>query len=259
MTKDQKMGMNNKVLENRVALVTGGAQGIGEAIVRELSWRGASVIACDINLGAARKVAESIQEIGREAWAVCVDVSCQESVERMVEAVLERYGSIDILVNSAGIIRSSRFEEIELDEWDEVIRVNLTGVFLCSKEVYLTMKKAGYGKIVNISSSAGRNVSDLGGAHYTASKAGVLGLTRALAREAGPEINVNAICPGMIRTGMTAAYGDGEQIESLRQTLPLQRIGEPRDVAKLVAFLVSDEASYITGEAVEIDGGQLMI
>jgi len=170
-----------------------------------------------------------------------------------------RYGKIDFLVNNAGILYPTCIEELTPAEWQEVIDVNLTGVFHCSLAVFPIMKRQGDGRIVNISSSAGRSTSDLGGVHYTASKAGVLGLTRHFAKEGGPEIRVNAVCPGLIETPMSARFGTPERLEEVRRRLPLKRLGKPEEVAALVAFLLSDNASYITGESVEIDGGELMI
>lgn len=246
----------------KVAIVTGAAQGMGKKIAETLAERGATVVICDINEEKARKVAEKISEddgSGSEAWATGVDVSSYPEVERMISRVQKRYGNIHILVNNAGILYPTKIEEITAEEWQEVIDVNLTGVFNCARAVYPHMKKNGYGKILNNASSAGRSTSDLGGVHYTASKAGVLGITRHFAKEGGPEINVNAICPGIISTDMVDTFGSEEALEHIRESLPLKRLGTTEDVADLVVFLVSDQSSYITGETIEIDGGELMI
>ncbi|MBS3765784.1 SDR family oxidoreductase [Candidatus Bipolaricaulota bacterium] len=248
--------------ENRVAIVTGAGQGMGKKITKTLAERGATVVACDID---EEKVNESAKEIEddsqvySEVLAAAVDVSDYGEVMEMVDEVRDRYGNIHILVNNAGILYPTKIEEVTPEEWQEVIDVNLTGVFNCSRAVYPHMKENGYGKILNNASSAGRSTSDLGGVHYTASKAGVLGITRHFAKEGGPELNVNAICPGIINTDMVDTFGSEEQLQHIRDSLPLKRLGTTEDIADLVAFLVSDESSYITGETIEIDGGELMI
>jgi len=246
-------------VDGKVAVVTGAARGMGEAIARTLAARGAAVAICDTDAPTGELVARDIRSTGKTARAWELDVSQPEAVDRTFSEIVQQMGTVQILVNNAGILYPTPFHDIPDDEWERTISVNLTGAFLCSKVVYRGMKQAGWGRIVNVSSSAGRSTSDLGGAHYTASKAGLLGLTRHLAKEAGPEITVNAVCPGIIDTDMAARFGSPERIEAIRQHLPLQRIGTPQDVANLVAFLASHEAAYITGETIEIDGGELMI
>jgi NAD(P)-dependent dehydrogenase (short-subunit alcohol dehydrogenase family) len=177
----------------------------------------------------------------------------------MVETTIEHYGTISILVNNAGILYPTRIEQITKAEWDRVLEVNLTGTFLCSQMVLKTMKKNRYGRIVNMSSSAGRSVSTLGGAHYTAAKAGVLGLSRALAKEMAPfGITVNAICPGLIDTEMVQAECTPERISAYEASFPIPRLGRPDEVAQLMLFLATDSA-YITGASIDINGGDLMI
>ncbi|MCP4679958.1 MAG: SDR family oxidoreductase [Deltaproteobacteria bacterium] len=243
----------------KVAIVTGAGRGMGKAIASHLAGVGVKVAVCDINAENASIAADEISSSKGEAIGIAVDVSVFSDVERMVAEVADKLGGVDILVNNAGILYPTKFEEITPKEWQRTIDVNLTGAFYCCKAVYPIMKENGFGRIVNISSSAGRSTSDLGGAHYTVSKAGMLGLTRHLAKEGGPEINVNAICPGIIMTEMARTFGTEETLEEIRTHLPLKRLGAPKDVADLVLFLVSDASSYITGETIEIDGGELMI
>ena len=178
----------------------------------------------------------------------------------MVEEALERFGAIHVLVNNAGVLRPTPVVDIEEDEWDLIIRVNLKGAYLCSRAVLSTMRKQGWGRIVNLSSSAGRSTSTIGGAHYTASKAGMLGFSRHLAREMASEgITVNAVCPGLIDTEMVRSTITPEQAEAYTERFPARRMGEAREVAELVAFLATDRASYITGASLDINGGALMI
>ena len=246
--------MNKNELAGKVAIVTGAGQGMGKAIALLLASKGIKVIIADINEVVAYKVADEIDGLG-----VKVDVTKEEQVENMVKATLEKYGSIDILVNNAGILRPTRINDITKTEWDLVLDVNLNGTFLCTKAVLKTMKKNSYGRIINMSSSAGRSVSTLGGAHYTAAKAGVLGLTRAVAKEMAPfGITVNSVCPGLIDTEMVRSDCSTEQIKKYEDSFPIPRLGTPEEVAALVLFLISD-ATYITGAAIDINGGDLMM
>jgi 3-oxoacyl-[acyl-carrier protein] reductase len=178
----------------------------------------------------------------------------------MIDEVLAGFGAVHILVNNAGILMPTRFLAIPEAEWDRVVAVSMKGTFLCSQAVLPSMKAAGWGRIVNFSSTAGKSVSTLGGAHYTAAKAGVLGLTRATAKEfAGDGITVNAVCPGLIDTEMVRATVDAERIRAYEASFPIPRLGRPEEVAELVAFLCSDRAAYITGAALDITGGDLMV
>lgn len=246
--------MNKNELAGKVAIVTGAGQGMGKAIALLLASKGIKVVIADINEVVANKVADEIDGLG-----VKVDVTKEEQVENMVKATLEKYGSIDILVNNAGILRPTRINDITKTEWDLVLDVNLNGTFLCTKAVLKTMKKNSYGRIINMSSSAGRSVSTLGGAHYTAAKAGVLGFTRAVAKEMAPfGITVNSVCPGLIDTEMVRSDCSTEQIKKYEDSFPIPRLGTPEEVAALVLFLISD-ATYITGAAIDINGGDLMM
>lgn len=241
-------------LGGKVAIVTGAAQGMGKAIATALAREGVQVVVSDIDAERATSVAESI-------GAVCIvaDVTREKDVENMVEGTVKRFGTVDILVNNAGILRPTRIENISKAEWDLVLDVNLNGVFLCTKAVLGIMKRKGFGRIVNMSSSAGRSVSTLGGAHYTASKAAVLGFTRAVAKEVAPfGITVNAVCPGLIDTEMVRSECSPERIAAYEKSFPISRLGTPEEVAELVLFLVA-EAPYMTGASIDINGGDLMI
>ena len=242
---------------DRVALVTGATRGMGRHIAAALVKEGAQVAINDLE---EEKIRQAAEEIGPSAIPFQVDVSNYGQVEKMVTEIEEKFHRIDILVNNAGVLRPTEFDQIDEEEWDFVLDVNLKGVFIVSRLVVPIMKKRRYGKIVSTSSLAGKTVSDLGGAHYTASKAGVLGLTRHMAKELGPfGINVNAICPGMIDTEMARENSSQEQLEAYAESYPIPRLGTPEDVARLVLFLVSDQSSYITGASVDINGGDLMI
>ena len=218
------------------------------------------IVANDVNEEAAARTAKGIQEAGGEAIAVAGDVTSSGDVANIVDAALDRYGRIDILVNNAGVLRPTKVIDIEEDEWDWVIAVNLKGTYLCSRAVLPAMRKGGWGRIVNFSSTAGKSTSTVGGAHYTAAKAGVLGFTRHLAREAaGYGVTVNAVCPGLIDTEMVRGTIPDEKARAYADSFPIQRMGEPSEVAELVAFLASDRAAYITGASLDINGGDLTI
>lgn len=246
--------MSGKKLSGKVAIVTGAAQGMGKSIAEVLIKEGATVIISDINGELAISVANSLN-----AYGVAIDVTNKEHVENMVHEVIKKYGSIDILVNNAGILRPTKIDHIDKKEWDLVLDVNLNGTFLCTKAVLSIMKKNKFGRIVNMSSSAGRSVSTLGGAHYTAAKAAVLGFTRAVAKEVAPfGITANAICPGLIDTEMVRLECSEERKKEYENSFPIGRLGTTEEVAKLVLFLIA-EASYITGASIDINGGDLMI
>lgn len=249
-------------LEGKVAIVTGAARGIGEAVARALAASGAILVLNTAHsVQRLKRVTQEIVNQNQQAMAFQADVSDYQQVAEMVDTILRKYGKIDILVNSAGILRRRRsIKEIDDKEWDLVMDVNAKGVFNCSKAVIKTMKKQRSGKIVNISSSAGRSTSELGGAHYTASKAAVLGFTRHLARELAPfNINVNAVCPGLIDTPMVRGSTSPEEIEAQVKAIPMGRLGTPEEVADLVLFLVSDASSYINGATIDIGGASLLI
>jgi len=246
--------MSQDKLLGRVAIVTGAAQGMGREIAETLARAGASVVVCDINEEKVQSVADNINALGLKT-----DVTNEEDVGDMVRNTIKRYGTVDILVNNAGILRPTRIDNITKKEWDFVLDVNLNGTFLCTKAVLKTMKEKRFGKIVNMSSSAGRSVSTLGGAHYTAAKAAILGFTRAVAKEvASHGITVNAVCPGLIDTEMARTECSPEDIERYEKSFPVSRLGTPEEVAALVLFLIAD-APYITGAAIDINGGDLMM
>ena len=260
-TGQELIEMGEKLLKDRVALVTGAGRGMGRATALVLASSGAFVVVNDLGEGAAEKVAEEIRARGGDAMAHAADVSSEAEVERMIEATVERYGALHILVNNAGILRRTRpAETIPLEEWELVMAVNVRGVFLCTKYALPIMKRQRYGKIVNISSSAGRSTSTFGGAHYTTSKAAVLGLTRHTARETAEYgINVNAVAPGNMDTEMVRELATPEDIDRALAGTPMGRMGSSEEEADLVAFLASDDASYITGATIDINGGELMI
>ncbi|TAK52786.1 MAG: 3-oxoacyl-ACP reductase FabG [Gammaproteobacteria bacterium] len=260
--------MSEQRLAGRVALVTGAARGLGRATALQLAREGAIVVVNDLRRELALAAVQEIGAADGRAWSHIADVSDEDQVEAMVAAVTERSGTIDILVNNAGLMRSTRpVESISLDEWQRLLAVNVTGVFLCMRAVLPILKKKRSGRIVNVSSSAGRSMSTFNGAHYTACKAAVLGLTRHVANEAAPYgINVNAIAPGSFATeGGLELFGGMPQevlagiIEAEQKKIPLRRFGSPQDVANAVAFLCSDESAYITGATIDINGGDLMM
>jgi len=249
-----------KELEGRAAIVTGGGQGIGRAIAAKLLKAGAELMIADVDASLAEKTAKELSKKKARSIATQVDVTQEKSVKEMMETALNELGKVDILINNAGIMFRTRIQDITLDEWEKTLEVNLTGPFLCTQAVLPAMKKNSYGRIVNISSSAGRSVSTLGGAHYTASKAGLLGFTRAVAKEvASFGITVNAICPGLIDTRMARASTTKEELEKFISSFPIQRLGLPEEIGDIVVFLCSEKASYITGASIDINGGDLMI
>jgi 3-oxoacyl-[acyl-carrier protein] reductase len=245
-------------MEGKVAIVTGASRGIGRAIALELARRGAKVA---VNYaGSEAKANEVVAEItanGGEAFAIQADVSKSDAVENMVKEVLERYGRIDILVNNAGITRDNLLMRMKEEEWDEVLNINLKGVFNCTKAVSRPMMKQRYGRIVNIASIVGVS-GNAGQANYVAAKAGVIGLTKTAAKElASRNITVNAVAPGFITTDMTDQLSEEVRAEMLKH-IPLARFGQPEDIAQVVAFLVSDGANYMTGQTIHVDGGMVM-
>jgi len=241
----------------RVAIITGAARGLGRAAAERLHERGASVA---VNVRDGQRAESLAQSIGDRALAVTGDIAMPGVPDDIVRRTLERFGRIDILVNNAAMARSTRFPDLSADEWRQAIEVNLTAPFLLIKAVLPAMKAQRYGRIINISSSAGRMVSTLGGAHYTASKTGLLGLTRAAAKELGQfGITVNAVCPGMIDTELTHENATPELLARLASSYPVPRLGTALEVADLICFAASEEAGYITGASFDINGGDLMM
>ena len=244
-------------LKDRVALVTGGAQGIGKAVALLLARNGADVVISDINLEKAEETAKEIETIGRKASAIKVDVANLDQVESMVETILQQFGHVDILINNAGITRDKLILRMTEEEWDAVLNINLKGTFNCTKAVVRHMSKQRRGKIVSIASVVGE-MGNAGQANYAASKAGVIGFTKTIAREfAQRGINVNAIAPGYIETPMTEALPEKAK-EELKRMIPMERLGKPEDVAEAVLFLVSEASSYITGQVLNVNGGIYM-
>jgi len=244
-------------LQDKVALVTGGARGIGKSICEELASEGAKLAIVDILQDVAEETANEFKANGVDARAYSANVADVESVTAMVAAVISDFGQIDILVNNAGITRDNLLIRMKEAEWDAVIAVNLKGTFNCTKAVARPMMKARTGKIVNIASVVGV-MGNAGQANYSASKAGVIGLTKTSAKElASRGITVNAVAPGYIQTEMTEKLS-GEARDAFLTVIPLQRGGTPADVAKAVRFLASADADYITGQVLNIDGGMVM-
>ncbi|MEX3744509.1 MULTISPECIES: 3-oxoacyl-[acyl-carrier-protein] reductase [Lysinibacillus] len=245
-------------LEGKVAVVTGASRGIGRAIALKLADEGAKVI---VNYSGSQAKAEEvvamIQENGGEAIAVQGSVSKTEEVTALMDAAVKTFGSLDILVNNAGITRDNLLMRMKEDEWDDVLDTNLKGVFLCTKAVTRQMMKQRAGRIINISSIVGV-AGNAGQANYVAAKAGVIGLTKTTAKElASRNILVNAIAPGFIETEMTDQLPDDIKQGMLTQ-IPLAKLGQPEDIAKAVVFLASDDANYMTGQTLHIDGGMVM-
>ena len=245
-------------LKDKVAIVTGAAQGLGHAISLALAREDARVVAADLQQEKAENLLSEIRQLGADGLAVKTDVSNQSDVDELVGTCVEAFGSVDILVNSAGICPRTDFQSITGDEWDKVLQVNLKSAFMLCQKVLPIMAGRKYGKIVNIASAAGKVGGIQVGAHYSASKAGMICLTKSVALNGAPHgVNVNAICPGVIDTEITTSLPP-ERIERYKEMIPLGRIGMAEDVANLVLFLVSDISNYITGETTDINGGLVM-
>ena len=237
---------------NRVAIVTGSGRGIGRVIALKLAESGAAVVVSDI--GNAESVAEEIRGMKRKSLAVTADVSSSADVTKLVEATISAYGRVDILVNNAGIARDQLVLKMSEEDWDNVLTVNLKSVFLCTRAVLRQMIKQRYGRIISMSSIVGI-VGNPGQANYASAKAGIIGFTRTIAREvASRGITANAIAPGFIDTIMTQKLEESQKQE-LQKRIPAGYIGSPEDVAAAVAFLASEEARYITGQVLSVDGG----
>ncbi len=246
------------LLKDEVAIITGAARGIGRSIAEKFASQGANLAIIDVNLEAAEQTAgELARQYGVKTMAARTDVSNAEDVDAMVKKVLDTFGRIDILVNNAGVTRDNLMLRMKDEEWDLVININLKGVFVCTRSVVRHMAKARKGNIINIASVVGQ-MGNAGQANYTASKGGVIALTKTTAREfAGRNVRVNAVAPGFINTAMTEVLSEQVKTEMLRQ-VPLDRMGEPEDIANGCLFLASGMSAYITGHVLAINGGMLM-
>lgn len=242
----------------KTAVVTGGSRGLGRAVCLELAKGGANVVFCYAgNEAAAKETTAACEALGAKALAVRCDVAKADEVKALMDAAVKEFGRIDILVNNAGITRDGLLMMMKEEDFDAVIAANLKGTFLCMKAVSRIMMKQRYGRIVNLSSVVGLR-GNAGQVNYAASKAGVVGMTKSLAKElASRGVTVNAVAPGFIATDMTAAMTDAAK-EATLASIPLQRLGAPEDVAHAVAFLASDEAAYVTGQVLCVDGGMAM-
>ncbi|MEW6245439.1 MAG: 3-oxoacyl-[acyl-carrier-protein] reductase [Nitrospirota bacterium] len=244
-------------LAGKVAIVTGAAQGIGRAIAETLARDGADIVVADLDPGRSQETVAAVEELGRRALNVKVNVADFNDVKAMVDQALKDWGKVDILVNNAGITRDGLLLRMKEEDWNLVLQVNLNGTFHCTKAVLQPMTKQRYGRIVNIASIVGV-MGNVGQANYAASKAAVIGFTKTVAREyAGRNVTVNAVAPGFIDTAMTQGL-PADVKETLQKQIPLGRLGRPDDIAAAVRFLVSDEASYITGHVLHVNGGMLM-
>jgi 3-oxoacyl-[acyl-carrier protein] reductase len=244
-------------LSGRVAFITGASQGIGHACALQLAKHGAIIAAAARNQEKLEALAQKICSSGGQAAAFSVDVGDDDQIKSAVKAVITKFGKIDILVNNAGITRDQLVMRMKRADWDAVINTNLTSAYLCTQQVISSMLKQRWGRIINVTSIFGQT-GQAGQANYSSSKAGLIGLTMALAREvASRNITCNAVAPGFIETAMTAGLGDQLKEAGIKM-IPLGRIGTPQDVAHAVAFLASEEASYITGHVLNVNGGMLM-
>ncbi len=245
-------------LEGINAIVTGGGRGIGRTICLAMAQAGADLLIADIDLPSAEEVAAEVTRLGRRAQAHQADVTNKAAVQGMVDACVAGLGRLDVLVNNAGIFPIAPVAVMREEDWDRVIAINLKSVFLCSQAALAPMRQAGGGRIVNMASVSGL-VGAMGMAHYAASKAGVIGFTRALAREAAPmNITVNAVAPGIIETETTSRLFPTPALDQYRAQVPMRRLGTPEDVVGLVVFLSSPAARYITGQVYAVDGGYTM-
>ena len=244
-------------LNGKIALITGGAQGIGRFISEELAGQGSHGVLGDINHEGAEKTAAEIRVSGGKASAVRIDVSSATDVQGVFDSILKEYKPVDIVVNNAGITRDGLLVRMKEVDWDLVLNINLKGSFLCSQQAAKQMMKQKSGSIVNIASIVGV-MGNFGQSNYSASKSGLIGFTKTLAREVATRgIRANAVAPGFIDTEMTRVLEESVRSKLIEQ-IPLARLGQPEDVARCVSFLVSENASYITGQVINVNGGMLM-
>lgn len=244
-------------LKDKVTIITGGAQGIGSAVAERFAAEGARVILTSRDGAKAQDAAEALNRKGGDARGLSVRIDDRDSVKELIDGVVEAYGSIDVLVNNAATVRDTLLMRMKQDDWDEVIHVNLGGVFICTQAVIRQMIRQRSGRIINMTSIVGLT-GNPGQANYSASKAGIIGFTKSVAKEVGSRgITVNAIAPGFIETAMTEALPEAVRTAFLDAT-PLSRAGQPGDVAGIAAFLASDDAAFVTGQVMRIDGGMGM-
>lgn len=244
-------------LTGKISVVTGSAQGIGQAIATTLAQEGSDVVVADLDANRCEETVARVQQLGRKAMAVSVNVGDWDQVKGMIDRVQKDWERIDILVNNAGITRDGLLLRMKEEDWQSVLQVNLTGTFFCVKAVLPTMSRQRSGRIVNIASIVGA-IGNIGQANYAASKAAVIGLTKTVAREyASRNITVNAVAPGFIDTAMTQDLS-AETKEALLNQIPLKRLGQPSDIADAVSFLCSEKAGYITGHVLHVNGGMYM-
>ncbi len=244
-------------MANRTAFVTGSARGIGRSCALALAGAGARVACADLDVTGLEETAKLIREGGGEAYVIRIDISSHESIKEVFAKTAKEFGRIDILVNNAGITKDGLAMRMTKENWDAVIGINLTGSFLCAQQVMPGMLKERWGRIINIASVVGQS-GNPGQANYVSSKAGVIGLTKGLAQELGSRtITVNAVAPGFIETAMTAALPE-EVRKAMLSRIPLQRMGTPEDIAAAVRFLASDDAAYISGQVLGVNGGMYM-
>jgi len=244
-------------LKDKVALITGGARGIGRAIALMFAKEGADIVIADVNQEEAEKTAQEIEALGRRSLALVMDVTDFTKVEEALNKILDKFTKVDILVNNAGITKDNLMLRMSDADWDAVIKVNLKGTFNCSKAVSRPMIKQRQGRIINIASIIGI-IGNPGQANYSASKAGIIALTKTAAKElASRNINVNAVAPGFIQTEMTAKLPEDVR-QRMKEAIPMNKLGSPDDVASVCLFLASQESSYITGQTIIVDGGMVM-
>ena len=244
-------------LQDKVAIITGGANGIGFEAARIFAREGAKVAIADFNEEAGKKAEETLKEEGSHSLFVQVNVADRDSVERMVSTVVDHFGKIDILINNAGITRDAMLSKMDVEHFEQVIDVNLKGVFHCTQAVLPHLVKQGKGKIINTSSVSGA-YGNVGQTNYAAAKAGIIGMTKTWAKELGRKgINVNAVAPGFTATSMVETVPE-KVIESLKKQIPLGRLGNPADIANAYLYLASDESDYVNGHVLHVDGGIMM-
>lgn len=244
--------------EGKVVIVTGAVGGIGKVVAKLFAQNGATLVLVDINEKALDQLTAELAEQNTKSISFAVDVSDEEQVTEVVRSTIEKFGRVDVLVNGAAICKMIPILEIEAADWDRIMAVNLRSVFLFSREVFRHMIDKKYGKIVSIASAAAKIGGLAAGAHYSASKAGVICFTKSLALQAAPyKINVNAVCPGPTKTEMTDAWGE-ETNKAFAAKIPFQEYAQPDDIAQAILFLASDRARYITGEILDVNGGLVM-